>query len=597
MRRRLAEGVHRLGRQECSVPHSLFASGCALLLLSGLSDRVELFHSDFTLPVNQALVDDCLARANLVFVFLLPSDMDRIVRMLLQAIRGKVKRHRAAQAAGGDGDGFGTQPPAAAASVIPASAVPAIDAASFPVAPCPCAPSLRMRVASWTFSLSSGAADPLLVLPLRPSHSVQIESAHTSLHLYDLCGCTIYDHDHTSDAAAEEGHAARISRDFAVPSSLQGSQAAALPGGPSDHSAAAAVDVSSIPWGHALNTSEMLRARWAQVSPRGLFVEADLRIKPSALARRAAGSASATAAAASCIPASAAVAVASASMSPSTAATPFTVADVCFAHDAGVEGEPFLDWYATLLSLQGSQLLLQDGSESQPQDVSRAGSGAAQRPLGLKLDFKCAEAVAPVLAHLCSLADAASAPAPLPLASPHTLWLNADVLPGPGFPADAPATVEGSGFLRECTKAFPSAVLSVGWVTRSVVGPGSARTVEDEAAALSLSAVCAVSSDPSPSSSASQQQYYTDAHVSSMLDLLRSSAPSSHQVTFPLRASLVAASWRRGTIQRLLASCPWATLTIWTSKAEQQRPGGSEEEQWIARTPPRERTFIDLVLD
>ena len=82
------------------------------------------------------------------------------------------------------------------------------------------------------------------------------------------------------------------------------------------------------------------------------------------------------------------------------------------------------------------------------------------RVLGVKLDFKEADAVAPCLEllRLCGLAgDDADAPDDAVRAVP--VWLNADVVRGPGGRDPIPA----ERFVRECARACPRATLSLGW--------------------------------------------------------------------------------------------------------------------------------------
>jgi hypothetical protein len=417
---------------------------------------------------------------------------------------------------------------------------------------------------------------------------VALESAHTKLHLYDLCACLLHDHCHD-----QPGHAALISRTFAHNVTIAPPPTPAATSQPSSASASPAAEakkeeeeeeeenVTSIPWGHALNSCSALRARWDAVAPRGLFVEADLRIRPSSLSKRASALASGAASGSSSTTAAAAV------------AEPFGIDDVCMAHDAGVEGDGFLDWWATLESLVALP-------SSAPATTTASDDPPTRRPLGLKLDFKSLDAVAPVLAFLRSLVDGAPAAASssdassssssssfslsrlLLETSPELLWLNADVLNGPGVVPrglgsgfQAP-TIDGPEFLRICTEAFPRAVLSLGWVTKSPAPlpplPSAAGVVDDDAS------------------------YYSHSDVSSMLALI-SRYPSAHQVTFPLRAAMVRSSWTRGSIQCLLSSCPRASLTVWTSRVDQSQPHALEDEQWIRDNLPRGRTFIDLILD
>ena len=82
------------------------------------------------------------------------------------------------------------------------------------------------------------------------------------------------------------------------------------------------------------------------------------------------------------------------------------------------------------------------------------------RVLGIKLDFKEADAVAPCLEllRLSGLAsDDAHSPDDTVRAVP--VWLNADVVRGPGGRDPIPA----ERFVRECARACPRATLSLGW--------------------------------------------------------------------------------------------------------------------------------------
>jgi len=211
----------------------------------------------------------------------------------------------------------------------------------------------------------------------------------------------------------------------------------------------------------------------------------------------------------------------------------------------------------------------------------------------VKLDFKALEAVEPVLRFLRAelaagralpMTDGGDGQVELDSSSSSSssssscgclLWLNADVLPGPGFPSSSAPTVAARPFLDVCARLMPvaGAVLSLGWNT-------TAQAPEGE-----------------------EQLYYTHAHVEAMLALLAAYPSLQHAVTYPLRCSLLARSWAAGSLQRLLAACPLATLTVWTSRVEQQ--GGShslqataqQHEHWARTSLPKHRTFLDLVLD
>ncbi len=76
-----------------------------------------------------------------------------------------------------------------------------------------------------------------------------------------------------------------------------------------------------------------------------------------------------------------------------------------------------------------------------------------RRKVGIKLDFKDALALSPALKKV-------AAGWPRKDSNSQLLWLNADVLPGPG--AKQPS-FDARAFLEKCLAAFPSATLSPGW--------------------------------------------------------------------------------------------------------------------------------------
>lgn len=487
-----------------------------------------------------------------MFVFLLPSDMGTILRLLLRSVKRKMQR--AACVVGSPSAKEGV----AAAAAPPTSHGSEEDISSGSL-PCPCPASVRTRVASWTFSFASdaGAAahpsdsdDPQLSLPLQPTRSVQLQSAHTKLHLYDLCGCKISDHAHK-----EEGHASLVARAFgewrgrapmddrvceAYPPAPSPSSAACASAGCTPCIAVSMLDASSVVWGHAVNSSAALRTHWAATRHTGLFIEADLRISPHALAARA-----------------------SLGEDNPHRSDPFSIDDVVLAHDPSDPGEPLTEWFATLMTLR---------------DASASASASAP-PCGLKLDFKQLECVAPTLVMLRGEADSGRLWRLIPSVS--FLWLNADVLPGPGAAEGSFPPVDGPAFLAECTRAWPDTVLSVGWTTGSpydAAPPAFADTMHP--------AVSKPDAQVTP-------LHYTHEHVSALLSLL-SRFNCIHPLTFPVRASLVRASWERGTLQRLLSACPHHSLTVWTTRADQAQEGGREEEEWIVANLPRDRTFVDL---
>lgn len=76
----------------------------------------------------------------------------------------------------------------------------------------------------------------------------------------------------------------------------------------------------------------------------------------------------------------------------------------------------------------------------------------------MKADFKSQEAVDAGIPLLFSLKSEIQAP----------LFLNADILPGPGSgPTAGPTSVKinGEKFIKICSEFFPEATLSVGWTT------------------------------------------------------------------------------------------------------------------------------------
>lgn len=586
-----------------------------------------------------------------MFVFLLPSDMGGVARLVLQSLRRKQRRAMCEAAADAAAHAEGAlQPAAQDESPDPTAAVSAAAVTASPdggvpsscsFAPaaspfcCGCSPSVRTRVVSWTFALPADVAmsadDEALRTPttatstvlaveangsatngavvdgaaataapwrvsLRPTRSSALRSAHTKLHVYDLCACTLRRPAETQGIGAdvdaeskarngqvapppplpELGHAAEVARAFAEPAD-----------------GAASAGASSVPWGHGLNSVEALQRRWAAAMAaghRGLFVEADLRIRPAALRRAAEEDEGRRAA----------VVAVDCAANPAAAAPRLrhSIDDVILAHDSGVDGESFRSWFAALCALSHS-----------------GNTGAGASVIGLKLDFKCLEAVAPVLAELRAVADAAATtggmasataangalsgatdgggpsrsyatfPLPLFLSRPSFLWLNADVLPGPGCDQTGSVqqqpAIDAAAFLAQCQSHWPRAVLSLGWITR----PPPPHTDTDTQMAAPTDA-----------------HYYSDAHVSAMVSLVSAAAsasPSSPfpQCTFPVRASLVRGSWSRATLQRLLAACPHSSLTVWTSREEQQRTGATDAERWIEDNLPTAKTFIDLHFD
>ena len=165
--------------------------------------------------------------------------------------------------------------------------------------------------------------------------------------------------------------------------------------------------------------------------------------------------------------------------------------------------------------------------------LERSGGGK-----GLKLDFKDPRAVPPVLQMLRGAAVA-------------EVWLNADVLAGPG--GGAPAFNAGE-FVRECTAAVPAATLSLGWTVGGTVGGR-----------------------------------YTEAMVTEMLQLC--SQHALPRVTFAVQA--VYASHSPEQMARLLAGNEGYTLTAWgeaDGRAVRWAAGLDQRRVYVDLKPPTFRT-------
>jgi hypothetical protein len=119
------------------------------------------------------------------------------------------------------------------------------------------------------------------------------------------------------------------------------------------------------------------------------------------------------------------------------------------------------------------------------------------------------------------------------------LWLNADILPGPGKTAHSidPIPVDARRFLRLCNEYLPTKTLSLGWTTSADGGD------------------------------------YTALHVDAMLAALRESGvmKAGTRVTFPLRAVLLREEATAQNIVRLLdagGDKGRYTATIWSAVSD-----------------------------
>ncbi|XP_075745800.1 uncharacterized protein LOC119174193 isoform X1 [Rhipicephalus microplus] len=131
------------------------------------------------------------------------------------------------------------------------------------------------------------------------------------------------------------------------------------------------------------------------------------------------------------------------------------------------------------------------------------------------------------------------------------LWLNADIVEGPGGRPD----VDAQHFLQLCTSRFPQATLSLGWTTR-------------------------------PMSS------YSWAHVEAMARLLVCGPYRVPRVTFPVRASMLAASTPQ--LLWLLDLIPGSTLTVWSSPRD---PWSTKALMKLRALLPLTAVYYDLPSD
>ncbi|KAL9189601.1 hypothetical protein ACHAXT_009276 [Thalassiosira profunda] len=210
---------------------------------------------------------------------------------------------------------------------------------------------------------------------------------------------------------------------------------------------------------------------------------------------------------------------------------------------------PSIDGDLTLASFlqQIHQAGLQQGCDSDKQGACPV----------LKLDFKSMPALR------SSLADVTRYLNNLPKHLHRRVWINADILPGPGEDLDdvvaqrkVQSNFDAAEFLQLVTGQLPGTVLSIGWNT----------------------------------SLTKERAVYTNNMVDEMV---RHATPNS-DVTFPVRASCFRASWP--SLRKLYdANCSW-TVTIWWSRGELPK----EEFDWMYETLEldekyRNRTFYDVL--
>ncbi|XP_072137403.1 protein FAM151B isoform X1 [Mobula birostris] len=140
-----------------------------------------------------------------------------------------------------------------------------------------------------------------------------------------------------------------------------------------------------------------------------------------------------------------------------------------------------------------------------------------QSDKGIKLDFKSLSAVEPAMKMLLSMKHCLARP----------VWINADVLPGPGGNSSERIASE---FLHIVTSHLTDVTLSLGWTTTLPVV---------------------------------QNQGYTWEMVKEMEEVCRALC---QPVTFPVRAALVVPSWPQ--LRWLLQQSERYSLTIWTARED-----------------------------
>ncbi|XP_078531435.1 protein FAM151B isoform X2 [Lissotriton helveticus] len=165
-----------------------------------------------------------------------------------------------------------------------------------------------------------------------------------------------------------------------------------------------------------------------------------------------------------------------------------------------------------------------------------------QTSKGIKLDFKSLEAVKPSMILLQERKMSLQRP----------LWINADILPGPGGSSQA---VDAECFLNTVISFFPDVTLSLGWTTGW--HPGE------------------------------KNEGYSWEMVKQMEYIC---SPLSQPVTFPVRAALVRHSWEE--LLWLLQQSNRYSLTIWTGKDDKYP---TEDLLFIRENLNADRVYYDVL--
>ena len=164
---------------------------------------------------------------------------------------------------------------------------------------------------------------------------------------------------------------------------------------------------------------------------------------------------------------------------------------------------------------------------------------------GIKLDFKSIMAVEPAMLLLDSVYSSTDKP----------LWLNADILKGPGSNSGSNPPVDAMDFITTCTSTYPNATLSLGWTTEWYEGI--------------------------------QSTGYTQDMVEEMESICRLN--TTQIITFPIRAIYVRQSW--GPLKWLLDTSTRYTLTIWSAVDDDVKV---DDLVWLTKQIDKRRLYLDL---
>ena len=168
-----------------------------------------------------------------------------------------------------------------------------------------------------------------------------------------------------------------------------------------------------------------------------------------------------------------------------------------------------------------------------------------ERVFGIKLDFKDPDAVEPCLIHLKTRASEEQLFEEGDKIDHSCLqvWLNADVLQGPG---GRPPSFSAPTFVTQCLQYFPDARLSIGWTTGNPSHTLTRRLNNQHSQQLN---------------SGGLGIDYDQDMVNEMLRVCKEAKLAGDQWTFPVMAAWVMPSWEN--LSRLLAELPGSSLTLW----------------------------------